>query len=187
VESERPQLEGATSALFSTVYGELKRLARGQLRAVDAHATLSTTELVHEAFLKISRNGGQDFEGRGHFLGVAARAMRQVLVDFARRRHAAKRGGGAPVVRLEDAEARLQLELDQILDLDRALDRLDQVNERLRRVVELRFFGGVPEEDVALVLGVSARTVERDWLKARLFLLEILEPGKGGPDTTISA
>ena len=170
-----------TSALFSVVYDELKRLARRQLRAMDAAATLRTTELVHEAFLKLARNSGDGWEGRGHFLGVASSAMRQVLVDYARRRRAAKRGGGARLVTLSDAEAKLQLDIDEMLDLDDALDQLDLVNERLRRVVEMRFFGAVPEEDIARALGVSARTVERDWIKARLFLLQVLQPENTPP------
>jgi RNA polymerase sigma factor (TIGR02999 family) len=171
---------GASDEFFATVYDELKRLARRQLRVVDANATLSTTELVHEAFLKLE---GDDvgWDGRAHFFGSASRAMRQILVDFARRRRAAKRGGSWRPVSLSDAAASLQIELDEVLELDSALDQLDAVDPRLRQVVELRFFGGVPERDVARMLGVSSRTVERDWLKARLFLLHELRPAQPSP------
>lgn len=167
---------GATDELFSVVYDELKRLARRQLRAVGANATISTTELVHETFMKLDKGRVVEWDDRAHFFGSAARAMRQVLVDFARRRQAAKRKGAQHPVTFTDAEASLQIELDEILALDRALDRLHAVDERLRQVVELRFFAGVPERDIAQMLGVSSRTVERDWLKARLFLLRELEP-----------
>lgn len=166
------------AVLSREIYDELKRIAHRHLRVLDANATLSTTEVVHEAFLKLARSPASDWDGRAHFFASASRAMRQVLVDFARRRRAAKRGGDRPNVTLRDGQARLEIELDEMLALDAALDRLDAVAPRLRRVVELRFFGGVPEDDIARLLGVSTRTVERDWLKARLLLLETLEPGR---------
>ncbi len=103
--------------------------------------------------------------------------MREVLVDFARRRLAEKRGGGARPVSLGEAGAALEIELDQVVALDEALKQLDGVDSRLRRVVELRFFAGLTEREVAELLGCSARTIERDWLKARLFLLRHLETG----------
>lgn len=157
---------------FSALYEELKRLARRQLRIVNA--TLNTTELVHEAFLKLGRGANASWESRAHFFGTAARAMRQVLVDLARRRSAAKRGGGWRAVTLDHAQVGIDVRLDEIVALDAALEQLDAADARLRRVVELRFFGGMPEHDIARLLGVSTRTVERDWLKARLFLLEAL-------------
>jgi len=137
-------------------------------------ATLCTTELVHEAFLKLSRDPGTGWEGRAHFFGAASRAMRQVLVDLARRRQATKRGGQSQIVSLRDADAALEIEVDAILALDDALAQLGGVDRRLCQVVELRFFGGLPETEIAEMLGVSSRTVERDWIKARLFLLEEL-------------
>lgn len=166
--------------MYAVVYEELKRIARHQLR-LNAKATLSTTELVHEAFLKLGHGPSSGWDGRAHFFGAAARAMREVLVDFARRRKAAKRGGDLERVSLGDAEGALDTQLDEILALDAALDQLNAVNERLRQIVELRFFGGLGQEEVAEILGVTTRTVERNWLKARLFLLRELdatgEPG----------
>jgi RNA polymerase sigma factor (TIGR02999 family) len=164
-----------TDVLFPVVYEELKRLAHHRLRSMGADATLCTTELVHEAFLKLSRQQGGTWAGRAHFFGAASRAMRQVLVDLARRRQAAKRGGDSRMVSLRDADATLEIEVDAILALDEALAQLGGVDRRLCRVVELRFFGGLPESEIAELLGVSARTVERDWTKAKLFLLEELE------------
>jgi RNA polymerase sigma factor (TIGR02999 family) len=163
-------------ALYALVYVELKRIAHHHLRTVEANATLSTTELVHEAFLKL---GGVDaaWEGRSHFFGAASRAMREVLVDFARRRRAAKRGADASHVSLTSGEALIEVELDELVELDEALDRLNAVDERLRQIVELRFFGGFTEREVADLLGVTTRTVERNWIKARLFLLKELEQG----------
>ena len=161
--------------LYERVYGELKRMARAHLRR-DRVATLSTTELVHETFLKLRDGKDGRWQGNAHFFGAASRAMRQVLVDFARRRRAAKRGGIATRVSLRDGDAFLDLQLDEILAIDDALGRLDGVNERLRQIVELRFFAGFGEREIAELLGVTTRTVERDWLKARLFLLQALAP-----------
>jgi RNA polymerase sigma factor (TIGR02999 family) len=161
--------------MYALVYEELKRIARHQLRAAGSKATLSTTELVHEAFLKLGRGPKSGWEGRAHFFGAASRAMRQVLVDFARRHRAAKRGGGQQKVSLTDSAGALEVRLDEILALDAALDQLNCVSERLHRVVELRFFGGLGEEEVAEILGVTPRTVGRDWIKARLFLLRELD------------
>ena len=160
-------------ATYAAVYDELKRIAHRHLRA-DARGTLCTTELVHEAYLKLGRGPESGWDGRAHFFGAASRAMRQVLVDFARRRGADKRGGKLQRVSLGEADAALDLQVDEILTLDSALERLDALNQRLRRVVELRFFGGLDMEEIAETLEVTTRTVERDWLKARLFLLREL-------------
>jgi RNA polymerase sigma factor (TIGR02999 family) len=174
-------LPPADEEMYRRVYQELKRMASHHLRAMNDGATLSTTELVHEAYLKLSGTANVAWQGRAHFFGAASRAMRQVLVDFARRNRAAKRGGEATRVSLSDGEIALQIELDEILALDQALDRLATVDERLREIVELRFFGGFAEHEVADLLGVSARTVERNWIKARLFLLRELEPKAAAP------
>ena len=168
--------------LYQLAYEELKRMARHHLRAVDGSATLSTTELVHESFLKLRLGATKDWQGRAHFFGAASRAMRQVLVDFARRRRAEKHGGGATRVSLSDGDAALEIELDEILALDEALDKLSALDERLRQIVELRFFGGFSELEVSELLGVTPRTIERNWLKARLFLLRELKPGPTPPN-----
>jgi RNA polymerase sigma factor (TIGR02999 family) len=167
---------GESDSLFPVVYEELKRLARHHRRGAGARSTLCTTELVHEAFFKLAGSDGSPWEGRTHFFGAASRAMRQVLVDFARKRHAVKRGGDPQLVSLSEAGAAVELELDELLELDAALDKLDALDPRLRRIVELRFFGGLSEEEIAPMLGVSTRTIGRDWLKAKLFLLSELEP-----------
>jgi RNA polymerase sigma factor (TIGR02999 family) len=162
-------------AFYPVVYEELKRIARHHLRVTNAKATLSTTELVHEAYLKISPGPASGWDGRGHFFGAASRAMRQVLVDFARRRGATKRGGELQRVSLGRDDGALDLELDSILTLDSALERLDALDPRLRKIVELRYFGGLTENEIATMMGVTLRTIERNWLKARMFLLREME------------
>lgn len=162
-------------AFYTLVYEELKRIARHHLRVTNAKATLSTTELVHEAYLKISPGPVAGWDGRGHFFGAASRAMRQVLVDFARRRGATKRGGELQRVSLGCDEGVLDLELDGILTLDAALEKLDSLDPRLRKIVELRYFGGLTEAEIATMMGVTLRTIERNWLKARMFLLREME------------
>ena len=169
---------GALDQLMPIVYDELKRMARHRLRANDPAATLSTTELVHEAFLKLAAGASTEWESRAHFFGAASHAMRQVLVDFARRRNADKRGGGLEHVSLGEGDVALDIELDEILAIDEALVRLEQVDPRLRSIVELRFFAGLAESEIAAMLRVSTRTIERDWLKARLVLLDAL--GRSG-------
>jgi RNA polymerase sigma factor (TIGR02999 family) len=172
--------QSALHDLMPLVYEELKRIARFHRRSNPA--TLSTTELVHEAYLKLV-GGRSDWDGRAHFFGAASRAVRQVLVDFARRRQAERRGAGFEIVSLGDDAAAVEIQLDEILTIDAALDRLDQVEPRLRQIVELRFFAGVSQADIARMLGVSERPVERDWLKARIVLLETIgaqgAPGAG--------
>lgn len=164
-----------TDGLFPIVYGELKRIARRYLRASGARMTVCTTELVHEAFLRLSTRDGVRWDNRAHFFGSAARAMRQVLVDFARSRQARKRHGTPVSLSVVDSERALELEFEQIIAIDDALSQLDALNPRLRQIVELRFFGGIPEADIAAMLSLSVRTVERDWLKARMFLFRELQ------------
>lgn len=170
----------AFDRLLPIVYSTLKELSRHQLQRRSGN-TLSTTELVHETYIKMAGRTGIDWESRSHFFAVAARAMRQVLVDHARRRAAVKRGGGGRIT-VTGRNLRFELRWDELLALDEALERLSELNARLRKVVELRFFGGLEEREVADALGVSTRTVERDWVKARLFLHRELYPeaGAGG-------
>jgi RNA polymerase sigma factor (TIGR02999 family) len=156
-------------ALFPHVYAELKRLARGA-RAGRAGETLNTTALVHEAYLKLVPSAGSDWQGRAHFFGVAARAMRQLLVDAARRRGRAKRGGGGGAVTFEEGAHAAPTPAEELLALDEALDRLAALDPRQARVVEHRFFAGLTAQETAAVLGVSVPTVERDWRAARAWL-----------------
>jgi RNA polymerase sigma factor (TIGR02999 family) len=167
----------AFDRLLPLVYPALKEISRRQLRRGGRSCTLCTTELVHEAYLKLAPHSAIDWQGRAHFFAVAARAMRQVLMSHARRRDAAKRGGGEAPVTLTDGLVGLHVRMDELVALDEALGRLADLNGRLERVVELRFFGGMTEEEIAEVLGVTTRTVERDWLKARLYLHRELYPG----------
>lgn len=166
----------AVGGLFQEVYGDLRSLAAGQLARERPGHTLQPTALVHEAFLKLSGRG-MEVADRGHFLGIAARAMRQILVDHARRRLAEKRGGGLFRTTLGGSDPVLEMDPAQLLDLDRALASL---SERQRRVVELRFFAGLEEGEVGEVLGVAERTVRRDWVKARAWLYSILYSGDDG-------
>jgi RNA polymerase sigma factor (TIGR02999 family) len=163
-------------ALLPHVYAELKRLARAT-RAGRAGATLSTTALVHEAYLKLVPAADVDWQGRAHFFGVAARAMRQLLVDAARARGRAKRGGGAWVVTFDEAAHVAPARADELLALDAALVRLAALDARQARVVEHRFFGGLTAAETAAVLGVSLPTVERDWRAARAWLRREMREG----------
>lgn len=158
--------------LFQLVYGELRRVAEQLLQREQVGHTLQATALVHEAYFKLAGERAPDAQDRAHFIGVAARAMRQVLVDQARRRQAAKRGHGEVFVTLGDihAEAERGSDAETLLALDDALQRLAALEPRLAKVVELRFFGGLAERDIAALLDVTPRTVQRDWAKARAWL-----------------
>jgi RNA polymerase sigma factor (TIGR02999 family) len=167
--------EGDRSALdrlVPEVYDELRALARAQLRR-EVPVTLEATALVHEAYVKLARSGALQAVSRTHFFAIAASAMRQVLIDHARAARAQKRGGGAAVVTLTDRSASLELRAEELLALDEALETLD-VRQRL--VVECRFFAGMEETEIAEALGVSDRTVRREWVKARAWLYARLYP-----------
>lgn len=165
----------AIDEFFPLVYDTLSRISRAQLRD-RASPTLDTVGLVHEAYLKLLPGTGVEWEDRAHFFSVAARAMRQVLIDRARRRATAKHGGDRRRIPLEARHLRFREPLDDLLALEEALNRLEARSERLARVVEFRFFAGMSTAEVAEVVGVSTRTVERDWTKARLFLHRELNP-----------
>ena len=157
--------------LMPLVYDELRRLARRQLRGQRPGHTLNTTALVHEAYLKLVNQKEATWESRAHFMSVAALAMRQILINYAHRRRAQKRGGGAARVTFEEALMGGQVtRTDELLALDEALDRLAALNERQSLVVTYRFFGGLTHEEIAEALGVSVPTVGRDWRVARAWL-----------------
>lgn len=162
--------DDAVDRLFPLVYRELRQTANAVLRHERPGHTLQPTALVHEAYLKMVGSGGIPARDRAHFLSIAARAMRQILVDHARRRAAQKRGKGEIPLALDMPVADGGMPVDEMVALDDALERLSARSDRLRRVVELRFFGGLTEEQIADVLGVTTRTVERDWVKARAWL-----------------
>jgi RNA polymerase sigma factor (TIGR02999 family) len=163
----------ALDRLLPLLYEDLRRVAHRQLDREGGGHTLQTTALIHEAYLKLAGGGSVSATSRAHFLAIAARAMRQVLVDYARRRKAAKRGGGVISVTLGDEPQPADASADDLLALDEALRQLDP---RQRQVIEWRFFGGMEEKDIAAVLGVSERTVRRDWVKARAWLYQSLYP-----------
>jgi len=170
LEEVRGGSRDAVDRLLPLVYDELRRIAARQLRNRGGGVTVQPTMLVHEAYLKLIGPSQGEWKDRAHFLGVAARAMRQVLIDYARRRMADKRGGGWERTTLAGQADELSMPLEELLALDAALDRLAALDERLRQVVECRFFAGMTEDEIAEALGVSARTVRRDWLKARAWL-----------------
>ncbi|MBL9076581.1 MAG: sigma-70 family RNA polymerase sigma factor [Planctomycetes bacterium] len=164
----------ARSRLAEVVYGELRAMAARQLAGMRG-ATLQPTALVHEAWLKLA--GHADFVGRQHFLGVAGKAMRSVLVDHVRRKRAQKRGGAAESRQLDDAVAFLEAGEVDLLDLDEALGELERDDSMLGRVVEMRFFGGMTNQEIAAVEACSESTIERAWRAARARLRQRLGGG----------
>jgi RNA polymerase sigma factor (TIGR02999 family) len=165
----------ALSLLVPLVYEDLRRLARWQLRGSGSRRTLDTTALVHEAYLRLVDQTRGSWKDRAHFFAVAARAMRQILIDYARRRSAAKRGGGQPSISLEEERhGSAAAEAERLLALEEALEALARIDERLPRIVECRFFAGMTDEETAEALGVSTRTVQRDWMRARAWLREVM-------------
>jgi RNA polymerase sigma factor (TIGR02999 family) len=158
------------SRLASLVYSELRRAASRYMRGERIGHTLQPTALVNEAWLRLMEHPGRDFEGRAHFFAVASRVMRQILVDHARRRIADKRGGGQQQIFLSEIFLATQRNPVDILALDQALERFRAIDERAARVLELNSFGGLSFDEIALVIGVSTRTVRRDWSMARAWL-----------------
>jgi RNA polymerase sigma factor (TIGR02999 family) len=162
--------------LVPIVYGELRAIAHRQLGIGGRGGTLSTTALVHEAYMKLVDQPQAQWRDRTHFFAVAALAMRHVLVDRAKARRRLKRGGGQHHVSLDDEHIGADDQPDALLELDEALTRLAAFDPRLARVVEYRFFGGLSEQEIAKAMGVTLRTVQRDWVKARALLHRALAP-----------
>ncbi len=170
----------AAEALLPMLYSELHRLAEARLERLPAGQTLQATALVHEAFLRLVGEEDPGWDGKAHFFGAAARAMRDILVDQARRKGRLKHGGGRRRVALEDAVATLSQEeeatiTDEIVSLEAALRRMEEEYPRAAEVVMYRYFAGLDSEQTASILGVSTRTVERDWRFARAWLRRAIE------------
>jgi RNA polymerase sigma factor (TIGR02999 family) len=172
----------APERLFELLYGQLRAMAQTELRG-HMRPVAEVTSLVHEAYLKLCRGALAEVKDRAHFLGLASRTMRQIVVDRARARLTAKRGGSEAHVELDEAlELPQQVGPEQMVAVDEALRRIEAIDPRLVEVVELYFFAGLTAEEVAGLLGTSARTIRRDWEKARgLLTLALGEDGRHGP------
>lgn len=176
IESAPFDSPGSAEDLFGMLYRELHTLAQRHLRNQPAHFTLGTTTLLHEAYLKIAAREGMEFANRSHFLGYAARAMRGLVIDYCRRRGAVKRGGNQHVAPLDEELAAAGIEAPQSLEaLGAALDTLGQASPELAELVDLHFFCGFSFTELAELRGVSERTIQRDWRKARLLLHRTLK------------
>ena len=162
--------KAAEAQLLELVYPELRKIARRYLRGERSGHTLQPTALVNEAYLQLTQQLDKDWQGRSHFFAIAAQLMRRILVDHARHKKAAKRDGSRRQVELTETLAVSEDRLDDILDVDLALQRLAEFDPRRATVVELRFFGGMTEEEVGEVLDVAPRTVRRDWNVAKAWL-----------------
>ncbi len=171
----------AFDAVIEVTYGELRRIAHHQLQGERRDHTLSTEALVHEAYLRLVDRSGDGWRNRAQFYAVASRAMRRVLVDYARRRKAEKRGGARVRVSWSGGFAVTEGDLDELLTIDDALTSLGARDARLRQVVECRFFGGMTVQQTAEALEVSKRSVERDWTRARTYLYRALGAGPTPP------
>ena len=167
----------AFDRLVPLIHGELRQLARRYMRRERADHTLQTTALVNEAYLRMIGAGQVDWQSRAHFFAIAARVMRRILVDSARRRRAPQRGGAVSHVPLDEALIPATARQPDLVELDDALQKLESVYPRKSRVVELRYFGGMKLEEAAAVLGVSRDTVKRDWRFAKMWLLRELDAG----------
>ena len=164
----------ALQRLVPLIYDDLRRIARIHLRGRRPGDTLDTTGLVHEAYERLVDQTRASWRDRGHFFAVSAIAMRQIVVDHARRRMRLKRGGDHKVVSLDEVQEPAVMEAALVLEVDRALEKLAALDPRLARVVECRFFAGLTEEETAAALGVSVRTAQREWFKARAWLRQEL-------------
>jgi len=174
----------ALDELTPLVYGELRRMAHRYIAQQSPGHTLQTTALIHEAYMRLVGQSEKHWENRSHFFGVAAQAMRHILVDYARARCRDKRGGGARAVSLDEALTLGPEYSRELVALDEALTDLAKLDARKSRVVELRFFGGLTEPEIAAVLKVSQRTVNGDWRLARAWLLRQLDQAAGKSTAT---
>ena len=166
----------ALDKLMPLIYEELRKMARRYMSQQNPGHTLQTTALIHEAYLRMVKQKEEHFENRAHFFGVAAQAMRHILVDYARARRTDKRGGGVRAVSLEEAALVTPERAGELVAFDEALKELEQLSKRQSRVVELRYFGGLTVDETATVLKVSPETVMRDWTMAKTWLHRALSP-----------
>ena len=173
IEAHREGDDGAYDRAVELLYDELHMLAHRQLARVHNTGTLQTTAVVNEAYLKLRDSLGKSVD-RNHFLGIAAKAMRHVVIDYARKKLAEKRGGDAVMVEFRDEDAAIAAQADQVLLIDEALERLDAVSSRLVEVFECKFFAGLNDRETANTLRISKRTAQRDWMKARALLVDYL-------------
>ena len=164
----------AMDRLLPLVYTELRRVAERQLRGERREHTLGASGLIHEAYLKLVDQMQVDWQSREHFFAISARAMRQVLIDYARMKNAEKRGGDWNRTSLDGKGVSPDQRLEELLALDQALERLRRIDDRLRRIVEYRFCCGLTEQETAELMGVTPRTVQREWVKARAWLYKEL-------------
>lgn len=168
--SVRHGQSGAAEALLPVVYQELRRIAASYMRRERGNHTLQATALVHEAYLQLVDQTRVEWQNRAHFFGVAAQLMRRILVEHARAHNAAKRGGSAPKMAIDDALNYFPNQDLTIISLEDALQTLERLDERQSKIVELKFFGGLTTEEIAEVMGISTATVEREWRSARAWL-----------------
>jgi RNA polymerase sigma-70 factor, ECF subfamily len=182
-ELRRDGAGAAEDRLIKLVYKELRRIAAVYLGREERNHTLQPTALVHEAYLRLTRMEVQDWQSRSHFFAVAAKLMRNVLVDHARANQSIKRGHAFTIVGLDEALCTIPSKPSEVLALDEALDRLANLDPRQSRIVELRFFSGLNEEEIGHILGISARTVKRDWRSAKAWLYKELH----GDDLDVSS
>lgn len=168
--------QGAFDKLYPVIYGELRQMAYGHMNRQQDDHTLSKTDLVHEAYLKMIDQTCINFSDKSHFLAIASRCMRQILIDHARKKYAQKRGGkDKDLTFIDELFNKHEQQAQDLIDIDEALKKLEKLNDRLAQVVEMRFFGDMSIEDTAEALGVSNSTVKRDWMKARGWLYKELK------------
>ncbi len=166
----------AYNDLFLTVYDQLRNIARYHIsqQGIGKKSTFSKTALVHEAYIKLIDYTGGEWQNRAHFYAIASRCMRHILIDYSRKKMAGKRGGGRHNLTLHEDKIDLEEHAEKLIELDRLIDEMAQFDERKSRVVEMRFFSGMTIPEISEVLNISTRTVDREWLKARTWLLNEL-------------
>lgn len=176
-----PRLQASASEILPLVYAELRSIAEHRLRTLGPSATLQPTELLNEAYLRLTRRGGDSFNGRAHFIAAAALAMRSILVDRARAANTAKRGGNQIRVALDAVDIAVDRPPDEVLSVDHALTNLESIDPRSAKVVMMRFYLGLGTSEIAYALSVTERTVERDWAFAKRWLARELTASPPSP------